>query len=101
MRNLGNEFILFIRKYKVLGLAVAFIMATYVGLLVQSLVNDIIMPVFQYIPGLDQLDSLAEWKVRNFFLGNFLSNIIIFVIISFVMFIIVKIGTKLGLDKDE
>ena len=50
-RKFGEEFVLFIRKYKILGLAVAFIMATYVGLLVQALVDDIIMPIFQYIPG--------------------------------------------------
>ncbi|MBN1328419.1 MAG: MscL family protein [Candidatus Heimdallarchaeota archaeon] len=101
VRNFGDEFIQFIRKYRVLGLAVAFIMATYVGLLVQSLVNDIIMPIFQYIPGLKELDSLAEWKVGTFFLGSFISSIITFIIISLVMFIIVKLGTKLGLEKDS
>ncbi|HUT80555.1 MAG TPA: MscL family protein [Candidatus Bathyarchaeia archaeon] len=100
VRSFGTEFILFVRKYKVLGLAVAFIMATYIGLLVQSLVNDIIMPVFQYIPGLKNLDSLADWQVGPFFIGSFISTIIIFIIISFVLFLIVKIGSKLGLDKD-
>ncbi len=100
IRGFGDDFVIFIRKYKVLGLAVAFIMATYVGLLVQSLVNDIIMPILQYIPGLDSLDSLEQWQAGPFFVGNFISTIIIFAIISFVMFLIVKIGNKIGLEAE-
>jgi len=100
VRNFGDEFIVFIRKYKVLGLAVAFIMATYVGLLVQSLVDDIIMPVFQYIPGLKNLDSLESWQAGPFFIGSFISAIITFTIIAIVMFIIVKAGNKIGLDSE-
>jgi len=100
IRGFGDEFLEFIRKYRVLGLAVAFIMATYVGLLVQSLVNDIIMPILQYIPGLDSLDSLAQWQAGPFFVGNFISTIIIFIIISLVMFLIIKIGNKIGLEND-
>jgi large conductance mechanosensitive channel len=100
VRGFGNDFVEFIRKYRVLGLAVAFIMATYVGLLVQSLVNDIIMPILQYIPGLENLDSLAQWQVGYFFIGNFISTIIIFAVISFVMFLIVKIGNRIGLEDE-
>jgi large conductance mechanosensitive channel protein len=98
VRKAGDDFILFIRKYRVLGLAVAFIMAAYVGLLVQSLVDDIIMPIFQYIPGLSSLENLAAWQVGPFFIGSFISAIITFVIISFVMFLLVKAGNKIGLD---
>ncbi len=100
VRDFGDEFIVFIRKYKVLGLAVAFIMATYIGLLVQSLVDDIIMPVFQYIPGLKNLDSLEVWQAGPFFIGSFIATIITFTIISIVMFIIVKVGNKIGLEAD-
>lgn len=100
VRDFGDEFIVFIRKYKVLGFAVAFIMATYVGLLVQSLVDDIIMPVFQYIPGLKNLDSLEVWQAGPFFIGSFIATIITFTIISIVMFIIVKVGNKIGLEAD-
>ena len=40
-----NEFTSFLSKYKVLGLAVAFILGIYLGLLVQALVADLIMPI--------------------------------------------------------
>ena len=100
LRKFGDEFVEFIRKYKILGLAVAFIMAMYVGALVQALVDDIIMPIFQYIPGLQQLDQLSDWKAGYFLVGHFISTTITFVIISFVVFLIVKAGTKLKLDAD-
>lgn len=100
IKKFANDFVEFIRKYKVLGLAVAFIMATYVGLLVTALVNDLIMPILQYIPGLNQLANLSEWQVGYFFIGDFLSATITFIIISFVIFLIVKAGTKLGLDSE-
>lgn len=99
-RKFGDEFIFFIRKYKVLGLAVAFIMATYIGILVQSLVDDIIMPILQYIPGLSNLDNLEQWQVGHFFIGSFIAAIITFTIISFVMFLIIKIGNKIGLEAE-
>jgi len=101
LRRLGKDFMEFIRKYKVLGMAVAFIMATYVGLLVQALVDDIIMPLFTYIPGLKHLDKLNDWVVANFYIGHFISTSITFLAVAFVIYLIVKIGTKLGADVEE
>ncbi|MCK4223094.1 MscL family protein [Candidatus Bathyarchaeota archaeon] len=40
-----NEFMDFISKYKVMGLAVAFIMAVYLGALIQAFVTGLIMPI--------------------------------------------------------
>lgn len=99
-RRFSEEFILFIKNYKILGLAVAFIMATYVGLLVQALVDDIIMPIFQYLPGLRDLDQLSDWKVGYFLIGDFISVSITFLMISLVIFLIVKVGTRLGIETD-
>ena len=73
-KGLWNEFLDFLSKYKVMGLAVAFIMAIYLGGLVQSLVKDLIIPVIGLaIPGLADLASL-EYGVREqvFGIGNFL-----------------------------
>ena len=44
-KGVWNEFKEFIQNYKVMGLAVAFILGVYLGLLIQSLVSDLIMPV--------------------------------------------------------
>ena len=51
-KGVWNEFKDFLSKYKVLGLAIAFIMGVYLGGLVQSLVKDLILPVVGLgIPG--------------------------------------------------
>ena len=46
-RGLWAEFLDFISKYKVMGMAVAFILGVYLGALVKALVDDIIMPIVQ------------------------------------------------------
>jgi hypothetical protein len=48
-KGLVNEFKAFIAQYKVLGLAVAFILAIYVGQFVQALVNSFIMPLIEFV----------------------------------------------------
>lgn len=53
-KGLWNEFKDFLGKYKVLGLAIAFIMGVYLGGLVQSLVKDLLLPLIGLaIPGLE------------------------------------------------
>ena len=44
-KGLWNEFKTFLEQYKVMGLAVAFIIGLYLGILVQSLVKDLLLPV--------------------------------------------------------
>jgi len=96
-KGLWNEFKDFLSKYKVMGLAVAFIMAVYLGGLVQSLVKDLIIPVIGLaIPGLSDLARL-EYGVREqvFGIGNFLVALITFIIVAFVIFILVRLTNKL------
>ena len=51
----------FISKYKVLGMAVAFIMGVYLGGLVQALVKDLLMPLIGLVlPG---IGNLATFKI--------------------------------------
>jgi hypothetical protein len=47
--GLVNEFVEFISQYKVLGLAVAFILGIYIGNIVSALVNSFIMPLVQIV----------------------------------------------------
>ncbi len=44
-QNLWEEFKAFLSKYKVFGLAIAFIIGLYVGQLVQALVKDLLLPL--------------------------------------------------------
>lgn len=90
-----DDFLEFIKKYKVMGLAVAFIMALYLGELVKALVDDLIMPILQYM-GVGV--SIATWQVGNFLIGHFISAFITFLIVALIIFILVKITAKIGID---
>ena len=98
-KGLWNEFKDFLEKYKVMGLAVAFIIGVYLGLLVQSLVKDLILPVVGLaLPGISDLASLELAVGEQVFgVGNFLVALITFIIVAFVIFIVVKITKKWGI----
>ena len=95
--NIGivSEFKDFLNEYKVVGLAVAFIIGTALTALVQSLVDNIIMPLVTFfIPG-------GAWKAATFVVGTmvfgwgaFLGALINFIIIALVIFMIVKFVMK-------
>jgi large conductance mechanosensitive channel len=99
-KGLWAEFMDFLSKYKVMGLAVAFIMGVYLGTLVQALVRDLIMPIIGLaVPG---LANLATYTIpvgnQQFGAGDFLVALITFAIVAFVIFIIVKITKKWGIE---
>ena len=98
-KGLWNEFKEFIQNYKVMGLAVAFILGVYLGLLVQSLVSDLIMPVIGLaLPGIDNLSTMSiSVGTQEFGIGNFLVALITFIIVAFVIFILVKVTKKWGI----
>jgi len=114
-KGLWNEFMDFLSKYKVVGLAVAFIMGVYLGSLVNALVKDLMMPIIGLaLPG---LGNLATFKVpippttldsqgnppagyggQIFGVGDFLVALITFVIVAFVIFLIVKVTKRWGIE---
>ena len=99
-KGFWNEFKAFIESYKVLGLAVAFIMGLYLGLLVQSVVSDLLLPAIGLaIPGLENL-STYEIPVgaQTFGVGQFLVALITFIIVALVIFLIVKVTKKWGIQ---
>jgi large conductance mechanosensitive channel len=94
-KGLWREFLDFISKYKVLGMAVAFILGLYLGALVQALVNDLIMPIITLI-----LPNV-EWEVLvvgPFRIGHFIGALITFILVAFVVFLIVKATKRLGIE---
>ncbi|MBU0591766.1 MscL family protein [Candidatus Micrarchaeota archaeon] len=89
--TLLKEFMEFLKEYKIVGLAVAFIMGVAVNDLVKSLVADMIMPFVGIII------PQGDWKTATFALGpaniawgSFLASTINFVILAVVVFMIVK-----------
>lgn len=99
-KGMWNEFKDFLNKYKVLGLAIAFIMGVYLGGLVQSLVADLLLPVIGLaIPGLGDLTTYSvEVNSQVFGIGNFLVALITFIVVAFVIFIVVKLTKKWGME---
>jgi len=99
-KGLWKEFMDFISKYKVMGLAVAFILGLYLGNLVQALVKDLIMPMIGLaVPGMGDLASLKyELAQQIFSIGDFLAALITFIIVAFVIFILVKMTKKWGIE---
>jgi large conductance mechanosensitive channel len=99
-KGLWAEFKSFIENYKVMGLAVAFILGLYLGQLVQSLVTDLIMPVIGLaLPGMENLSTLKiPVGNQDFGVGGFLVALITFIIVAFVIFILVKVTKKWGIQ---
>lgn len=95
MKQVIKEFKEFLKEYKVLGLAVAFIMATAATTLVKSLVDNIIMPLITpFIPGGEwQTAVLTIWKF-NLGWGAFLSTLINFLILAWIVFLVAKFVFK-------
>jgi len=89
------EFLDFISKYKVLGLAVAFILGIYLGALVQALVGDLLMPIIQLVvPG----STWEEVEVGPFRVGHFAGALLTFLIVALVVFLIVKASKRWGIE---
>lgn len=82
----------FFSQYKVLGMAVAFIIGLYLGALVQSLVTDILMPIIQYAtpPGV----TWEKVSLGPFLIGQFGAALLTFFIVVLVVFAIVKMAEK-------
>ena len=91
-KGVWAEFKDFIGKYKVMGLAIAFIIGVYLGLLVQSLLKAQCLPAIGLvIPGLADLATYAVVVMnQSFGVGTFLVALITFVIVAFVVFLLVK-----------
>lgn len=99
-KGMWNEFMDFLSKYKVIGLAVAFIMGVYLGNLVQALVKDLVLPIIGLaIPG---LENLATFEIpvatQIFLIGDFLVALITFIIVAFVIFVLVKLTKRWGIE---
>jgi large conductance mechanosensitive channel len=98
---LKEEFLAFLGKAGVIGLAVGFIMGSYVGQVVSALVQDIIMPIpGAFVPGGDWRKAVISIPIgngMNFALGDFVGVIINFMIVVVVIFLIAKYATKVGL----
>jgi large conductance mechanosensitive channel len=102
-KGLIAEFMDFIGKAGVIGLAVGFIMGTYIGKVVSALVQDIIMPIpGALIPGGDWRTAVLSLPIgqgMNFAVGDFVGVIVDFLIVAVVVFFIAKYAGKMKMGK--
>ena len=93
-------FLEFIREKGVVGLAVGFILGGSISKLVTSLVNDVVNPLIGLLLGFTKGLQGATFKVgsASIMWGHFISTLIDFVIVAFVVYFGVKI---LRLDRLE
>lgn len=108
-KGFAAEFKAFLSQYKVLGLAVAFILGLYLGQLVQGLVNDLVMPVISLATGSagpttvcpGGTTAVPAWQclaVGPFLVGQFLGTLLTFIIVAFVIFIIVRVAKRYRIE---
>jgi len=88
-KGVWNEFKDFLSKYKIFGIAVAFIIATYLGILVMALVKDLLLPALGLI--FPDINNLATLMMGPFAVGDFLVALITFIIVALFCFIAVKV----------
>ena len=99
-----EEFKKFALKGNVMDMAIGVIIGGAFGNIVTSLVDDIIMPVFSFITSGLSVEELAftfPGSSSAIKYGNFLQNIINFLIISVSIFAMIKFANKLHKKKEE
>ena len=103
-----KEFIEFINRGSVVDLAVGVAVGGAFTAIVNSMVNDIVMPIVGLIGGGVDFRDL-KWVIPNFFggnteaviaYGNFIQNVVEFLIIAWVIFIIIKAMNRINRKKD-
>lgn len=104
-----KEFIEFISRGSVVDLAVGVAVGGAFTAIVNSLVNDIVMPIVGLILGGVDFTNLAI-TIPNFFggndaaviaYGNFIQNVVEFLAIAWVIFLIIKAMNKINRRKDQ
>ncbi len=97
-KTFSEEFMEFLNKYGVIGLAIGFIIGGAAGALVTALVGDIFMPIITFfLPG-------GDWKTASIAIGSqaikygdFIGVLINFLIIALIVFVMSKQLSKTGL----
>lgn len=91
-----KEFKDFAVKGNVIDLAIGVIIGGAFGSIVKSFIDDVVTPLL-LAPALKaaNLENIAELKMGAVKYGNFLSSVISFVLIAFILFLIVKAINKM------
>jgi large conductance mechanosensitive channel len=86
-----KEFKEFAMKGNVVDLAIGVVIGSAFGKIVSSLIDDVITPLL-LTPALEaaNLNNIADLKIGAVKYGSFISNVISFIIVAMVLFMIIK-----------
>jgi len=102
MKNFFKEFKTFISKGNVIDLAVAVVIGNAFNTIITSLVNDIIMPLVGIIiGGIDFTNIKLTIGNEAVLFGNFIQNVVNFLIIAFSIFVVIKVFNKLSKKREK
>lgn len=108
-KSLRDEFKEFINRGNVIDLAIGVLIGSAFTKIVNSIVNDIIMPIISLLGGGFDFSSLSL-SIPNFFgngigaqinYGNFIQNVVNFLIIAVVVFVMIKAINKFPKKSDS
>lgn len=108
-KSMIQEFMDFLKTFGVIGLAIAFIIGAAASKLVTALVTDIVTPfVGLFLPAGDlkamsvnATSIVGSGATSEFKYGDLIANIIDFLIIAFVVFLVYKQLSKYKLVEDK
>ena len=107
-KGFTQEFIYFLKTFGIIGLAIAFIIGQAASKLVTAFVNDIIDPIIGlFLPGGNlsglsvQVPNLYGDATSDFRYGDLIANIIDFMVIALIVFILYKQLSKRGFVEDK
>ena len=102
MKKFWQEFKAFALKGNVVDMAVGVIIGTAFSAIVNSIVKDLITPIFGIILGGVEFTSLSiTFGDATITYGNFIQSVVNFLVISLTIFIFIKISSKLFHKKEE
>jgi large conductance mechanosensitive channel len=97
-KTFSQEFMDFLNKYGVIGLAIGFIIGGAAGALVSALVSDLFMPIITFF-----LPKDSPWQTYSIAIGNgqllighFFSVLINFIVIALIVFMLIRPLSKTG-----
>ena len=99
IRGQVQNFVTFIRERGVMGLAIGFILGGAAQKFIQALMDDIINPLIGLFLG--PVHNLNEYAVGAFKVGDFISVLINFLILCFVIYLLFRVLNLEKLDKPK
>jgi len=101
-KEMFTEFVAFIQKYGVIGLAIGVVIGQAVNQLVGSLVTNIITPIISLVLNFAlQGQQLRDFKFFGIGIGAFFDDFIKFLLITFIIYLAIRYLVVHFLNDDE